>query len=110
MLQFLKTHKKPLSLIIKETYFALNIFFIITIIFSTLLYFYVLNNSNNINYKQVKLTLSQNSLISEHQMLKAQILDTSSFSNISYDIFHNLDMQKPQQIIYIKPRKISLEK
>ncbi len=110
MLQFLKTHKKPLSLIIKETYFALNIFFIITIIFSTILYFYLLNNSNNINYKRVKLTLNQNKLISEHQMLKTQILNTSSFSNISQDIFHTLNMQKPKQVIYIKPRNISLEK
>lgn len=110
MLQFLKTHKRPMSLIIKETYFTLNIFFIATIVLSTCIYFYLLSNTNQINYKRVKLTLSQKNLISEYQMLQSKLLDNSSLTSSSQDIFEKLNLEKPQEIIFIKPRKISLEK
>ena len=109
MLQFLQTHKRPMSLVIKEAYLALNVFFILTIILATLAYFYLLSANNYFNYKQVKVTLSKKNLLSEHQMLKSQLLDNASLGSVSPEIFANMNLEKPKEIIFILPREEKLK-
>jgi len=110
MLQFLQTHKRPMSLIIKEAFLALNVFFAITIFISTLFYFYTLTRSNNINYKQVQITLTRKNLQTNHEMLQSQLLDISSHESIQKTIFDNPEFNQVSKIEFIDSRKKRLEK
>jgi len=110
MLHFLQTHKKPMSLIIKETFLALNIFFIITILLSTALYFLILSKSNTINYKQVQITLTRRNLQTNRDLLQSQILNISSHEFIKNSIFENPDLFPIQDIKFLESRKNRLEK
>jgi len=110
MRQFLQTYKKPMSLIIKETFLALNIFFIITIFLSTILYFFILSRSNTINYKQVQITLTRKNLQTNHDLLQSQILNISSHEFIKQTIFENQELNPIKDIKFLDPRKKRLEK
>ena len=110
MLKFLQTHKKPMSLIVKETFLALNIFFILTICLTTTLYFYILSRSNTINYKQVQITLTRKNLKTNHDLLQNQILNISSHELIKQRIFENPELYPIKNIKFLDPRKKRLEK
>jgi len=109
MLQLLKTHKKPMSLIIKETFFALNIFFILTILLTTIVYFYILSRSNTINYKQVQITLTRKNLQTNYDLLQSQILNISSHEFIKKTIFENPELNPVKDIKFLDSRKNRLE-
>jgi len=110
MLQFLQTHKRPMSLVIKEAFLALNVFFAITIFISTVFYFYTLARSNNINYKQVQITLTRKNLQTNHEMLQSQLLNISSHEFIQQTIFENPEFNQVANIQFIDSRKKRLEK
>lgn len=110
MIKFLETHKKPTSLIIKETFLTLNIFFLLTITVSISIYFYMLSKNNAYNYKQVQITLMRKNLESQKQMLQSEILNLTSHQSIKDQIFNNAELIPQKEIKFIETRKKRLEK
>ncbi|MBT6142889.1 hypothetical protein HOH51_00060 [bacterium] len=106
MRQFLKTEKKPLSLIIKEAVFALNIVFIVSIIISAALYMHLIAMQSQFGTKHIQLSHKHSQIKNINQKLQLQILNISSQSTISKQL--NVDLFEKQQLSFMPSRSEKL--
>ncbi len=102
MRQFLKTEKKPMSLIIKEAIFALNIVFILSIIISAALYMHLVAIQSQFGAKHIQLSQQHSQIKNINQQLQLQILNLSSQHTISTQL--STELFEKQQLSFMPSR------